>query len=69
MHRPHFKACWITSDKSEYIIEFIRRKSTNIAYDKEGNTVFLADSPFLLSQAELDYPAITFHTTSDFKLD
>ncbi len=69
MHRPHHKACWITSDKQAEIDEFVRRKSMNIAYDKEGNIVFLADSPFLLSQAELDYPAITFHTTSDFKLD
>lgn len=69
MHRPHHKACWITSDKQAELDEFIRRKNANIAYDKEGNTVFLADSPFLLSQAELDYPAIKFHTTSDFKLD
>lgn len=69
MHRPHHKACWMTSENQSEIDEFIRRKNSNIAYDKEGNTVFLADSPFLLSQAELDYPAITFHTTSDFKLD
>ncbi len=68
-HRSHHKACWLTAEDEEKIDEFVRRKSSNIAYDKDGNTVFLADSPFLLSQAEADYPEIKFHTTSDFKLD
>ena len=45
-----------------------KRKVNNIGYDKDENPVFLADSPFLLTQAQGDYPAITFHTTSDFKL-
>ncbi len=68
VHKPHHKACWLTTDKPEKLDEFIKRKLNNIAYDKDGNPVFLADSPFLLTQAEGDYPDITFHRTSEFKL-
>ena len=56
----------IDDDKLE---DFIKRKSANIAYDKDNNPVFLAPSPFLLTQAESDYPEIIFHKTSEFKLD
>lgn len=67
--RNFFKACWMTSSKNDTIQDFIKRKSTNVAYDKDENPVFLAPSPFLLAQAEGDYPEITFHKTSEFKLD
>ena len=67
--RNFFKACWMTSSKNDTIQDFIKRKSTNVAYDKDENPVFLAPSPFLLAQAERDYPEITFHKTSEFKLD
>lgn len=67
--RNFFKACWMTSNNNDTIQDFIKRKSTNVAYDKDDNPVFLAPSPFLLNQAEGDYPEITFHKTSEFKLD
>ena len=67
--RNFFKACWMTCSKNDTIHDFIKRKSTNVAYDKDENPVFLAPSTFLLAQAEGDYPEITFHKTSDFKLD
>ena len=67
--RNFFKACWMTSNDGDTIQDFIKRKSTNVAYDKDDNPVFLAPSPFLLNQAEGDYPKITFHKTSEFKLD
>jgi len=69
MSRPHHKACWLTTTDQAKLDDFIRRKANNIAYDKDNNPVFLADSSFLLAQAEGDYPEITFHTTSEFKLD
>ena len=67
--RNFFKACWMTSKNIDTIQDFIKRKSTNVAYDKDQNPVFLAPSPFLLAQAEGDYPKITFHKTSEFKID
>lgn len=63
------KATWITSDNEEKLNEFKRIKQRNIAEDKDGNLVFLAESPFLLDMAKRDYPEITFHTTSEFKLE
>ena len=64
-----YKACWMTSDNDESIADFIKRKTVNVGYDKDDNPVFLAPSSFLLAQAEGDYPDITFHKTSEFKLD
>tara|TARA_Y100000813_G_scaffold84193_1_gene59668 strand:+ start:2431 stop:4023 length:1593 start_codon:yes stop_codon:yes gene_type:complete len=64
-----YKACWMTSDNDESIADFIKRKTVNVGYDKDDNPVFLAPSSFLLAQAEGDYPEITFHKTSEFKLN
>lgn len=62
-----FKACWITSDNKTQLEDFIKVKYANIALDKDGNRVYLAESPFLLKMAEQNYPDIVFHTTSEFK--
>ena len=64
-----YKACWMTSDDSAKIDDFVKRKVGNVGYDKDQNPVFLAPSVFLLNQAESDYPEITFHKNSEFKLD
>lgn len=64
----YHKACWITSDNQQQMDEFLRAKTGNIAKDKDGNLVFLAETVFLLQMAERDYPDITFHTTSEFKV-
>jgi peptide chain release factor 3 len=67
--RNFFKACWLTSENEERLAEFKRAKMKYIAQDKDENLVFLAETPFLLSMAEQDYPEIAFHKTSEFKLD
>lgn len=64
-----YKACWITTDNNEQLEEFKRAKAKYIATDKDENLVFLAETPFLLTMAEQDYPDITFHKTSEFKLE
>ena len=66
--RNFVKACWITTDNELELKRFINTKSGNIAKDKDANYVFLAETPFLLQMAEKDYPELTFHTTSEFKL-
>lgn len=67
--RNYHIACWITSENEQKLTDFIRAKVGNIAKDKDENTVFLAETPFLLQMAERDYPEITFHRTSEFKLE
>ena len=65
----YVKACWLQSDNKEKLDEFIRRKHNNIVTDKDGNIVFLADSPYILQVSKSDFPEIKFYTTSDFKVD
>ncbi|NVK63332.1 MAG: peptide chain release factor 3 [Flavobacteriales bacterium] len=67
--RNYTKACWITTDNEEQLTAFKRAKTNNVAEDKDGNLVFLAETPFLLTMAEQDYPEITFHKTSEFLLE
>ncbi|MEO9531876.1 MAG: peptide chain release factor 3 [Crocinitomicaceae bacterium] len=66
--RRYHKACWMTTSNQEQLNKFITAKSIYIAKDKDDNYVFLAETPFLLQMAQTDYPDITFHFTSDFKV-
>lgn len=61
------KACWITTTNEAQLSEFVRIKASEIAYDKDGNPVFLAPSAWMLQMAQQNYPALTFHFTSEFK--
>lgn len=62
-----FKACWLTCSDRKKLEDFILRKTSYIAWDKEENPVFFADSEWSLRMARESYPDITFHFTSEFK--
>jgi len=66
--RRFHKACWMTTNNEDQLNQFIKAKTIYIAKDKDDNYVFLAETPFLLQMAQSDYPDITFHFTSDFKV-
>ena len=61
-----YKACWIESDNQAALDNFKRRKAQYMALDKEGRDVYLADSGYVLSMAQQDFPDIKFHFTSEF---
>ena len=61
-----YKACWIKSKNKEQIEEFRKRKYSNLANDKWGREVFLADSPYALEMAQEKFPEISFYFTSEF---
>ena len=61
-----FKACWFTSENKEQLADFKKRKYQNLALDKHGRDVFLADSSFSLSMAQQNFSDIQFHFTSEF---
>ncbi|MBP6385804.1 MAG: peptide chain release factor 3 [Pseudarcicella sp.] len=61
------KACWLTADDDKKLTEFVRLKSQNIAQDKDGNFVFLAESDWILRMNIQNNPDIQFHFTSEFK--
>lgn len=62
------KARWITAEKESDLIEFIKYKPENIAIDKDGNYVYLAESDWMLERTMEKNPKINFHSMSDFKI-
>jgi peptide chain release factor 3 len=58
------KACWMTGPEAD-LKDFMKFRQQNIAYDKDHNPVFLAETAFILRSAIDKYPDITFHTTSE----
>ena len=60
------KACWIESDNKEQLADFKRRKHSNMALDKHGRDVFLADTSYALALAQENFKDIKFHFTSEF---
>jgi peptide chain release factor 3 len=63
--QPYFKACWITSDDEKKLLDFTRFKSSNIAEDKDGHIVYLAQSEWFLNTERTNNPDIAFHFTSE----
>ena len=61
-----YKACWIESDDPQELENFKKRKSQFMAKDIAGRDVYLADSGYVLSMAQQDFPKIRFHFTSEF---
>ncbi len=65
-HITLFKTAWITSKKKAALDEFVSRKGSSLAVDKEGRLVFLAESKYALDLAMDKYKDIEFHFTSEF---
>ena len=66
---PAHKACWMTATDEAALDQFIRVKAQQIVQDKDGNPVFIAPSAYMLDLERRNNPAITFHTTSEFKTE
>jgi peptide chain release factor 3 len=62
---PFYKACWLTSDDPKKMEDFIRFKHANIANDKDGHLVYLAQSEWFLNTERTNNPGIEFHFTSE----
>lgn len=62
-----YKAYWLTSDDPRALEEFVRIKTTQIVVDKDENPVFIAPSAYMLELERNNNPAITFHSTNEFK--
>jgi peptide chain release factor 3 len=62
---PYYKACWITSADPKKLDDFTRFKSNNIATDKDGHLVYLAQSEWFLNTERTNNPDIEFHFTSE----
>jgi peptide chain release factor 3 len=62
---PFYKACWITSGDAKKLEEFTRFKMQNIAEDKDGHLVYLAQSEWFLNTERNNNPDIEFHFSSE----
>ena len=60
-----YKACWLTSKDPKKLDEFCRFKQGNIAEDKDGHLVYLAQSEWFLNTERNNNPDIEFHFTSE----
>jgi len=60
------KAVWLSGSKKD-LDEFAKQKYRNMATDKEGRPVFMADTAFALQMAQDKFPDIQFHFTSEFE--
>jgi len=64
-----FKACWLTSTDQKKLDDFARFKQNNIAEDKDGQMVYLAQSEWFLNTEISNNPDIHFHYTSEIHKD
>jgi peptide chain release factor 3 len=62
---PFYKACWLTSSDPKKLEEFTKFKQANIAADKDGHLVYLAQSEWFLNTERTNNPAVEFHFTSE----
>ena len=60
------KACWYESEDDAAIKEFESRKRNDLALDKDGLNVFLAESAWSLKMTQENFPSVNFHFTSEF---
>lgn len=63
---PMHKACWISPKTPKALDELKARRMKNLATDKDGKLVFLAESSWALKMAQDNHPDIEFHFSSEF---
>jgi len=63
---PMHKACWVRSDDPAAIEELKARRKNNLATDKDGKLVYLAESAWTLKMAQDNHPEVEFLTSSEF---
>ncbi len=60
-----YKALWIECEDKKALSAFLERRRRDIAYDKDGQLVFLAESKWSLKMAQDNHPEVKFRTTSE----
>lgn len=64
-----YKAFWVASDDAEEWKVFQRQRKKDIAIDKDGKMVFLAESAWTLKMAQENFPNVVFYETSEMVQD
>jgi peptide chain release factor 3 len=61
-----YKACWVSCENEKAFNEFRSRRRRDLAEDKDGKLVFMAESAWSLKMAQENHPDVIFHLTSEF---
>jgi peptide chain release factor 3 len=61
-----FKACWLKCSDQKILDKFIQVRKEQIAKDKDGNDVYLAETRWSLDREIRENPDIEFHFTSEY---
>ncbi len=61
-----YKACWISWENEADLKAFLKRRAKDIAKDKDGQYVYMAESAWGLKTVQENHPEIQFHFQSDF---
>jgi len=59
------KACWVKCDDPLAMKEFEQRRKKDLATDKDGHLVFMAESAWMLKMAQENHPKVQFYFTSE----
>jgi len=59
------KACWVGSEDEAAMKEFVKKRARDMAKDKQGNWVFMAESAWSLKMVQDNFPSIRFYITSE----
>ncbi len=59
------KACWVSGEQAD-LNDLLSRRKRDMAKDKDGNLVFLAESAWTLQMAQENHPNVGFHFTSEY---
>lgn len=62
---PFYKAGWIMSNNPQKLHDFTRFKAANVAEDKNGRLVYLAQSEWYLNTEIANNPDIQFHFSNE----
>lgn len=60
------KACWVECHDQKKLDEFITRRKKDLAKDKDGKLIFLAESAWTMKLVQENFPEIRFHLSSEF---
>ncbi len=59
------KACWVSYSDKKALEEFLSRRKKDLARDKHGQLVFLAESAWALKMAQDNHPKVQFFFTDE----
>jgi peptide chain release factor 3 len=61
-----YKACWVSTNNKDALKTFESRRRKDLAKDKNGKLVYMAESAWALKMAQENHPEIEFHFSDEF---